>query len=100
MNIRIQSRDKALTTALEERRMFLERAYGKKFTSSEAAVQTLKEVLLPSDQTRLRSLETTVRDLANVIEEQKSAENILIYTLLNGTDALKEEDLPNGKGDV
>lgn len=84
MQFRVRTDDALLEAAFDQYRTALEERNNRKYTQNQAALEMIREFLLNGTTSQMRRLNDRLSDLTNVLQEHTSAENILIFTLING----------------
>jgi hypothetical protein len=84
MQFRIRSTDPILEAALIKLQDHYEERDRRKYTLSQAVQQYLREQLVLNESMYSVGLADKVGDLTATIAEHLAAENVLVYTLVNG----------------
>ena len=97
MDFRIQSDDPILSAALYQLKDRLEKRDDRKYKLGQAVQIYLRERLVLMEGSRDVRLADRLDDLQVLLGEHLSAENVLIYTLINGVAPKTFEGISYGK---
>jgi hypothetical protein len=97
MDFRVRSDDPILSAALDQLKERLEKRDDRKYTLGQAVQIYLRERLVLMEGSRDARLADRLDDLQALLGEHLSAENVLIYTLINGVAPKTFEGINYGK---